>query len=468
MIGPLRRHAIVVCLLLPAIGHAAPAQPPAIAGLYEELRIAIETEDVDALMAQFAPLMRLEASLRGGWVNELSTMFHQRDSVAAELRFDEVQVVGQKAFVLVTWAFSGKSAGTGEAWSETVQRADLLTQKGAGWQVFASDRVDQEALKAKVTDGQFVDPDSGLEVTAPPNWRVLPMAGARACVAAFSPDLNASLTWLVSDLPGTFTTEQLARAQQDAMEKLAPTLGIEFRDVESGTDTLAGRPAYRVSRTIVAQDGSEVYSDLTFCVVGSTVYLCARTAMPPASYATYQDALNRAVAAAKIVEVEAPELPPEAGRLEGRRYINDVQGCEITAPQGWTAKIGQGQFELQVTMYEPGGESSLMLGMIPLPAPEVTAEKAITGEDNLTSQVFEDFKLVKRGETKVGDLPAYESISTFTFAGQKRQRHRVYLVDNDRLFFMFADAVPADKWTRLAPIFSETFQSFKLIEATAG
>ena len=46
-----------------------------------------------------------------------------------------------------------------------------------------------------------------------------------------------------------------------------------------------------------------------------------------------------------------------------------------------------------------------------------------------------------------------------------RQRHRLYLVDNDRLFFMFADAAPADKWDRLSPLFTEAFQSFKIIEA---
>jgi hypothetical protein len=89
----------------------------------------------------------------------------------------------------------------------------------------------------------------------------------------------------------------------------------------------------------------------------------------------------------------------------------------------------------------------------------------IRGEDDVTSKAFEGFSLIKQGETKVGDLPAYESLSTFNFGGQKRQRQRVYLVDNDRLFFMFADAAPADQWARLAPLFNQTFQSFRLIEA---
>jgi hypothetical protein len=460
-----RLRGLLTIAVLMAAGCSAGAQPAAIAGLYEELRMAIETEDTAAVLGVFAPLMQLQASSQAGWLGELSTMFAQRENIAVEMRFDENQVVGQKALILVTWAFSGKTTATGEPWSQTQQRVDFLVQKGPRWQMLGSDEIDQEATQSKIVEGRFADTDTGLEAVAPAGWRVFVVPGGKASLAAFSPDLNTSLSWTVTDLPGTFTAEQLARGQQDALTKLAPTLGLTFRDVSEGTATLGGRPAYRVACTVATTDGTEVYVDLTYCVVGSTVYVLSRSAIPPDTYATYQEAIDRAVAATQIIEAAASELPPEAGRLEGQKYINDVYGCEITAPPEWTARIGQGQFRLQVTMYEPGGDSSLSLGMIQLPREDITAEMAVKGDDNVTSQAFEGYKLVSTGETKIGDLPAYESVTTFDFGGQKRQRRRVYLVDNDRLFFMFADAAPADKWNRLAPLFDEAFKSFKLTEA---
>jgi hypothetical protein len=456
---------LAASVLLLGVPRASYAQPPAIAGLYEELRMAIETEDSDALVAQFAPLMQLEASVQGGWLTTLMTMFNQRENIAVEMRFDEFQVVGPKAFVLVTWAFSGKTTDTGDAWSQTTQHADTLIQKGARWQLLGSDEVDPEATRTRLNAGQFADAASGLELSAPQDWRVYVTTGQKAVVTALSPDLAAELTWMVVDLPGTFTAEQLVRGQEDAITKLAPTIGLQFRDASSGPDTLSGRPAYRVRRVVVPQDSAEIYSDMTYCIVGSTLYLCVRAVMPPSAYPTYEQTMDRAVASTKIVEVQAAELPPEAGRIEDGKYINDVYGCEITGPPGWDTKIGQGRFALQVTMSEPGGESSLTLGMIEVPTPDLTAQAAVVGDDNLTSQAFDGFKLTKQGETKIGDLAAYESVSTFDFGGQARQRRRVYLVDGNRLFFMFADAVPADKWAKLSPLFDGTFKSFRLIEA---
>lgn len=441
---------------------SGPAQPPGIVGVYEELRIAIETEDANSILAQFSPLLRLQASLEGGWLRDLNVIFGQRDRIAVEMRFDEVQVVDTRAFVLVTWAFSGTSSDTGDLWNATVQRADLLIMTGGRWFLLKSDPVDAQATAERITEGLYVDPETGLEAATPPGWRVLALAGDKASVAALSPDLTTWLMWVVCDLPASFTVEQLATAQEDALVKLAPTIGVQVRGGTRGQEIVAERPAYRVRRTIIGPDGLELYSDLTYCLVGSTLYLCARSALPARAYATYEPVVDRAVGASRIIETRPAVLPPEAGRIEGNKYVNDVYGCEIIAPEGWAIRIGQGNFKLQVTMQEPGGDSTLSLGMIELPSPDLTAEQAVLGDDNITSQAFEGFELVKRGETTVGGLPAYESVTRFNFGGQTRQRHRVYLVDGARLYFMFADAVPADKWTKLSSLFAEAFASFRL------
>ena len=75
---------------------------------------------------------------------------------------------------------------------------------------------------------------------------------------------------------------------------------------------------------------------------------------------------------------------------------------------------------------------------------------------------------MRQGETRIGTLPAYESVTRFDFGDQQRQRWRVYLVDGDRLFFMFADVTPASAWDRLEGLIGETFQSFRIFEAQAG
>jgi hypothetical protein len=452
-----------LCVVSVVVGSSCLAQPAGVVGLYDELRMAIETEDANAVAAQMAPVALLEASQPGGWLNDLGVLFTQRDGLAVELRLDSAEVMEQRALCLVTWAFTGKTADTGEAWNATEQRLDFLVQTGGAWKVLGSDALDPEATK--VTDGQYLDSENGLEAAAPARWRLFALKGMRAACVAVSLDLTCSLTWLVLDLPGTFTSDQLATTSLETVQKLAPALGLEISDITSETAELSGRPAQRIGRTVMGGDGLQIRSDVTFCVAGETLFLCARSACPPTAMAACAAAMDAAAASTRIVEVQPGALPAEAGRLEGRKYINDTHGCEITGPAGWALKIGRAQFKLQVTMYEPGGESNITLGMVDLPRPDVTAEQAILSEDGVASQAFDDFVLVRRGEMAVGDLPAYESVTRFTFGGQPRQRHRVYLVDNNRLFFMFADAVPAEAWPRLSPLFSESFQSFRFIEA---
>jgi len=458
-----RRWLLAALTALGGLGGAC-AQPPALVSVYDELRVAIETEDTEAVLARLAPMIRLETSVQAGWLQELSAMFAQRESLAAEMRFDEQQVVGQRALLVVTWAFSGKTTETGEAWSATQQRLDYLVQKGPHWALLSSDALAPEVLTRAFREGRFADPDSGLECSPPAEWRLFALEGARVALTAWSPTLDAAVAWTLTDLPGTFTAEQFARGQQDAEAKLAPTLGLEFRDVSMEPDVFGDRPAFRVRRTAAGPEGLELYADATYCVVGSTLCVCQRVAMPPKAYATHQTALDQAVASSRLVEVEATALPAEAGRIDADKYVNEVHGCEIAAPPGWTMRVGQGQFDLQVTMYEPQGDSSISLGMIRLPDPTVTAEMAVLGDDSLTAEAFDGYELIKQGETQVGELPAYESITTFSFGGETRRRHRVYLVDGDRLFFMFADAAPAEKWARLSPLFEAAIQSFRLIE----
>ncbi|MGQ9730641.1 MAG: hypothetical protein ACUVX8_05135, partial [Candidatus Zipacnadales bacterium] len=395
-----RRVSLQVALLLLGlvVGPLA-GQPAAITGLYEEIRIAIELEDGEAIRSRFEPLLQLQASIGQSWLTELSAMFTRQEQIAAEVKFDDVEVVGPRALVLVSWAFGGTTAETGEAWAKTIQRADVLVLQKGMWRISSTAEVDREALRTKVTENQFSDLRNGLEVTAPRNWRLYPMAGAKTAVMAYSPDFTTSIAWIATDLPGAFTAQQLAESQRNAMDKLGATIGVTFRNMTQEPEVFAGQQAYRLRYTVVAADGSDTYSDLTFCVVGSTLYLCARTAMPASAYTTYAEAIERSVATTRIVEMQTATLPPEAGRIEGRIYITDRYGCEITAPPGWEIHIGQGQFKLQVTILEPGGKSNVTLGMIELPVADLTAEQAVLADDNLTSKAFDDFTLVKRGPT---------------------------------------------------------------------
>jgi hypothetical protein len=242
-------------------------------------------------------------------------------------------------------------------------------------------------------------------------------------------------------------------------------MGLSFKDVTAGQWTLAGRPSYRTQRVYLVQGAPEYFAEANGVMVGTTLYMVGVHSFPASAFAEHQGQTEQAQAAMKIGEPQTTVLPPEAGRAEGRRYVNETYGCEITAPEDWETKVEQGQFKLQVSMREPNGASNITLGMVELPDATITAQQAIEGDERLSATAFEQYKLVRQGETKVGDLPAYESVSQFTIGGQPRVRWRVYFVDGNRLFFLFADAAPADKWEKLEKVFGETIQSFKLVEA---
>ncbi len=452
-------------LAILAVPGAAEPVPAAISTFYDDLRIAVQMADLDALLNRLSPVAKVQANLGSAWMGRVAAILQDHEALKAEVKLDEVKVVGDKALVLSTWDLTGKTKATGEAWSTTLNECDLLDRRGGNWELTSLHPLD-EAGATKVTEGVYQEPKAGLEATAPPKWRMLALAGGRASALAVSPDLAATVNWLVVDLPGTFTTEQIARTNQDAINKLLPTDGITAKDVSFGPATLAGRPSFQSEQVLVASGVPEYFAQSTMCVVGSTVYAVGASVYPAQALAGNRADIARAVASTKITEPQPAALPPGAGQVEGTKYVNKTYGCEITAPEGWDTKVEQGQFKLQVSMREPGGASAISLGMIELPIASLTAEQAVKGDDSVAEKAFEQFRMIRQGETKVGDLPAYESVTQFSMAGQLRTRWRAYFVDGNRLFFLFADAAPASEWDKLEPVFRKAFQSFRLIEAT--
>jgi len=453
--------ALLVIVVAPCL--AAPV-PEGISRLYDDLRIAGEMEDMDAILGRFSPVMKLQASLGSPWLLDLATIFREREGLAVEMALDECKVVGDRALVLSTWAFSGKTTATGEAWSTTLHQVDILHHRAGNWEIVSLAVVDPEATQRKVVEGTYQDPNTGLEATAPPKWPMFALQGFRAAALAISPDLSTDMMWIVQDVPGTFTAEQVLRAADDAVEKLGAQMGLTFKDVTAGQWTLAGRPSYRTQRVYVVPGAPEYFAQMNAVMAGTTVYMVEVAAYPAPAFAEHQGQTEQAQASTKISEPQAAALPPEAGRAEGRKYVNETYGCEITAPEGWETKVEQGQFKLQVSMREPNGASNVTLGMVELPDVAITAQQAIEGDERVSAAAFEQYQLVRQGETKVGDLPAYESVTQFSLGGQPRVRWRIYLVDGNRLFFLFADAAPADKWEKLEKVLGEAMQSFKVTE----
>ena len=413
----------------------AQGMPADVVEMYEGMRVAIEVEDIESMIGYFTPLAVLQAQLGEGWLKDVSGMFGKREEIAAD-----------------------------EAFGETQERADILVKREGAWQILGSDLIDTEALETLVTGQTYSDPRAGLTLTAPDDWRLIPFGASGRGVVAYSPDLTAMIVWFAVDLPGTFSAQQMASSSEEILKNIGPSVGLSTKDSQAGDATLAGRDAYHSSHVLVDAAGMEIFIDRIYCVVGQTAYVVAQNAIPPAGYAAHKDALDRALASTQIVAPEIAELPPEAGRVEDGQYINDTYGCSIDIPEGWDAKIGTGQWNIQLSMRQPGGDSFMTLGMIDLPAPEMTAEAAVMGDVNVAAQVMESHAVIRQGDTMVGELPAYESLTKFDMGETSRQRYRVYLVDGDHLFFVFADAVPADSYDRLQPILDKAAQSLKIYD----
>ena len=454
----------ILLLLLPSLT-LAQRMPNEVVTLYEDLRISIETEDVESIASRFAPILLMQSSVGEGWLQDLAVAFQKYDDIAAEMRFDDYAPAGDRALALVTWSLAGVDAESEEEWSSAVQRVDILVKVNDVWELMGSDEIDQDALASCVTGNEFSDRKTGLSFTAPNGWRLLPFTGAtKSAAAAYSPDFTTWIVWAVADLPVRMTGEQMAAATKDIITNLGPKLGVTGKDFIEGASTLAGRESHELTMTLTTDRGDELRIARNFLVVDSTLYAGAVTSAPPAAIEKHRAAIDKAMASTRIVAPEVTELPPEAGRLEGGVYINDVQGCKVTPPEGWETKISEGQWKVQMAMIHPGGESSIMLGMIDLPIEDMTAQQAVEGDENISAQALNEYERIRSGDCTVGDIAGYESICKFTLGEQTRQRRRVYLVDEGRLFFFIADAIPATDWEKLEPIFTEIVDSFEIFE----
>ena len=155
--------------------------------------------------------------------------------------------------------------------------------------------------------------------------------------------------------------------------------------------------------------------------------------------------------------------------LIGNGYVLNRQGFEYLHCSGTPCCVGQVVIACDKKNGDVAGteplDTSGELALVGLAG--VTALVGVAAEEGQVHVIVQRVvhELIESGEVTVANLPAYQSIARFEAAGTERQRQRVHLIDAGRLYFIIADAVPAEGWDRLAGIFSEAIQSVELFEA---
>jgi hypothetical protein len=107
--------------------------------------MATEMGDLKTIVAHFSPVMQAEASLASAWLQQRAKIVQEREGLKVELTLDEATVVDDRAGVVSTWTFTGKTKADGEPWSATLRQADLLARRGANWELIACEPLDEEA-----------------------------------------------------------------------------------------------------------------------------------------------------------------------------------------------------------------------------------------------------------------------------------------------------------------------------------
>lgn len=299
----------------------------------------------------------------------------------------------------------------------------------------------------------------GVRVDTPKKWHIFlgkmpPVAGDdSAALRMESPDLGASVSVCVFSMPVPIAPKELAALCQRQISTLVPDSKFDQPKVTQQD----GQCEIRLDWNQPCSDFAEE-SRIVIRQANSRLIVAELSIHEKDNASEYEPVFETMLASMSLGEPEV--LPPDQGHVDGTIYANDIYGCRVEFPTGWSLKQIRA-FGFCTVGESPDGKSSITFAGWRLPDAFGAAE-LIDADEAMTAELDETFKHLERSAARLGAHEWETSVSLTAAGGEARKRWRLYTVHDDVLFFFVCDAIPPEKFDAQRDTFERTVKTLVL------
>lgn len=424
----------------------------------------MERKDTEAVLAcysdyYFAPT---PPHTKGDLRRHLQEMLDAGAEVSCSFQILSKSEHGDRALAVARRQLEVRRNGGGHA------RSDDLKIKFArgigGWRIVSASRLIPGATAPRAGEPYVVD-SHGVQITLPGNWQpflTAPGPAARSSPPLLEleePDLTSQISFTVKSLAVPLAPAALADIFQCRMNACVPDCQVVRREVRQGE----GESEVRLDFLVPGSELAE-FQRAVVLQHGNDLLIFALDALERAEAEEHEGVFSGMIKSVKYVP-PAP-APPSRGCLLGRTYVNDVYGCRIELPPGWTARIGSA-LDFCASAESPDQRAMILVGGLQLPE-AASAAKILDGDDAFASQLDSSFELLGKQEIVVDGHAGAESYSVFEIGAPRKKRWRVYVVRDDVLYLVVSDTTPPEAFEEYRETLTAALDSFRFLPPGEG
>ena len=459
---------LIVCLLLPLCCFAQDIEmepvPQSISDMYSWFYLSIASNDLATATSYMSLLAQVQSQMQGlGGEGDVMRLGETMQITDLEPVFVWWKVEGDRALVEYDLHITGFDKQSGEAIDETWARLDTLTRKGTSWQIREYVRLELEQQDQDIIEKTVRSEQSGITFTVPEKWLANVIKHNQGyAYSLHAPDLATSVSVLAQELPMRLTAQEAVEMDTKALS--APE--IKQEPISSTEATVAGVPGWQGESTLTIGDAT-IFMRRLFRIdeyePGKYVLFCMLLTADDAQQAAgWQQDWDSILNSLEIDKFTPPAIPPELGRIEGNRYINDVNQVQMDIPEGWTSSIGKLQGIFSLTLTSPDSNTTVILVCLNVGQyvdPKLIAQSSAAS----TEIILEDVQTISEGEIQCADQSGYEMVFQGQMAGKHHQRRDIFFMRDILLFAVVVDTnEPETNYEAVKPAVDAAIASLSL------
>jgi hypothetical protein len=175
------------------------------------------------------------------------------------------------------------------------------------------------------------------------------------------------------------------------------------------------------------------------------------------------------------------EAPNEGTYDEKTRIFSSTKGkYTVIVPEGWFALKAYGFLNTatadSMIVLAPDLQSQVMMDVVQMPLKlgkddAETAKIGALADVDVEKRMTANHQVFEEGPTRVAGMDGYRIVAGFEGNGSgisARKRIRIYLADQQMLYFLVCDAIGPEQYDFLSPQFEALISSFRLLPVEEG
>lgn len=291
-------------------------------------------------------------------------------------------------------------------------------------------------------------------------------------VCLLAPDLESLCILGFVQLPIKMTLEEAVKLDVDAAKRL-----VEQHTLVGEGPTRVGEfeAYYAISefseKGLTEEEGMRRRMRLYFSSP-PMLYFFIFDVLPPEQFDALKPDFDAIVESFSVLPTEGGQTAEEAvaehlahGSVQGRVYTNEEFNCFIAAPEGWEIRTSPNPAHLVEMQYTGGKSIARLLAARGLPPEPDILKKTFERRLQAVKAIVEDFNEISRRDVTIHEVPAIESIHTYSLKGLGGLHIKEVTIVQDGVYYLIlCQAIEPDSFDNLEPDFDEIIGSFGFIQ----